>query len=347
MDDLQYGTRDKRGDWKPKNRIEIPPYWAWPPRIMAVLRWLPGYLFPWNAFHMATACAYWFFILPDFEVMKTLSWDWILWLLLVNMVAIGLLFGSIDFFYYFKRKQGTRFKFNAKFPSEQPSNVFWFKSQHIDNFIRTMFMSMPIWTAWQVFFLWMFANGFVPWVSFIDHPIYLALLMFFVPMISEVHFFCIHRFMHWPPFYKWVHAIHHNSVNPSPFSSLSMHPVESFLFFSVTCIYLIVPAHPFVALFQLHFTGFGSINGHIGFDRLEVTDETTINSEAYAHYLHHKYFEVNYGADGFVPLDKWFGTWHDGSKEGDALMKARFAKKKERLKAKQARKETKAGQSTS
>jgi hypothetical protein len=39
-----------------------------------------------------------------------------------------------------------------------------------------------------------------------------------------------------------------------------------------------------------------------------------------------------------VPLDKWFGTWHDGSKESDQLMKERFKKKKEKLRTKQAAK---------
>ena len=41
--------------------------------------------------------------------------------------------------------------------------------------------------------------------------------------------------------------------------------------------------------------------------------------------------EVNYGGDGLIPLDKWFGTWHDGSKESDALMEARYEKKKMRM----------------
>ncbi len=46
----------------------------------------------------------------------------------------------------------------------------------------------------------------------------------------------------------------------------------------------------------------------------------------------HKYFEVNYG-DGLVPLDKLFGTWHDGSPEGEARMNARYEKRKARLNA--------------
>ncbi len=56
-------------------------------------------------------------------------------------------------------------------------------------------------------------------------------------------------------------------------------------------------------------------------------------SHAYAYYLHHKYFEMNYGGDGLIPLDKWFGYWHDGTKHGEARMEARFQKKKARLNA--------------
>ena len=79
------------------------------------------------------------------------------------------------------------------------------------------------------------------------------------------------------------------------------------------------------------------MNGHIDFDKLELTEGKALDSHAYAHYLHHKYFEVNYGGDGLIPLDKWFGSFHDGSKEGDARMQARFEKKKARMNAKAAR----------
>ena len=44
-----------------------------------------------------------------------------------------------------------------------------------------------------------------------------------------------------------------------------------------------------------------------------------MDASYYAHYLHHKYFEVNY-ADGMVPLDKWFGSFHDGTPEAHEAM---------------------------
>ena len=45
---------------------------------------------------------------------------------------------------------------------------------------------------------------------------------------------------------------------------------------------------------------------------------------------------MNFG-DALMPLDKWFGTWHDGSAEGEALMQERYRKRKEKLAARKAR----------
>jgi sterol desaturase/sphingolipid hydroxylase (fatty acid hydroxylase superfamily) len=336
MDDLEYGIRNKRGDWAPNATLELPPFWHRPFSLPKVLAWIPKYLWPWNAFHMATALIWWFYVVPDVETLKSLSLGWALWLYAVNAAAIFVFYGSVELFWYVKKKQGIRFKYNGKFPAEQPSDVFWFKSQNIDNFLRSFFVTIPLWTLVEVLFLWAFANTWATWLPWETHWPWLTLLALIAPAIHEVHFFAIHRLIHTPFLYKWVHSVHHNSVNPSPWSSLSMHPVEGFLYHAVALWHLVIPSNPILAMYQLHLAGFGAVNGHIGFDKLELTEGTTLESHAYAHYLHHKYFEVNYGGDGLIPLDKWFGYWHDGSKEAEAVMNARFQKKKARLNAKAA-----------
>ena len=337
MDDLQSGTRNKRGDWTPSAALELPPLWQRPFSLRKLLAWIPDYLFPWNAFHMATALVWWFYVVPDVEALKTLSWGWAIRLYAANAAAIFGFYGAIELFWYVKKKQGTRFKYNGRFPAEQPSEVFWFKSQNIDNCLRSFLVTIPLWTLVQVLFLHAYATGLVPWLSWSDNWLWLLVLTLLAPALHELHFFCIHRLIHLPFLYKWVHSVHHNSVNPSPWSSLSMHPVEGFLYHGVAFWHLILPSNPVVAMFQLHLAGFGAVNGHIGFDRLELAGDATLGSHAYAHYLHHKYFEVNYGGDGLIPLDKWFGLWHDGSAEGQARMDARFARKRARLNARDAR----------
>jgi sterol desaturase/sphingolipid hydroxylase (fatty acid hydroxylase superfamily) len=333
MDDSLSGVRNKRGDWAPTAPREIAPLWAWPPQPLRVLAWLPGYVWPWNAFHLATALLWWFWVVPDVETLKTLSWGWPLGLLAVNWLACGLWYGAFEWRLYRRRAQGGRFKYHAKFPADAPSDVFWFKRQNLDNALRSFGISIPLWTLVQVIGLWCYANGIGSWLSWDEHPFYLVALLLLSPAIHELHFYVVHRLIHTPTLYKWIHSIHHNSVNPSPISSLSMHPVEAFLYHAVALWHVVIPSHPIVAMFQLHAAGFGAINGHIGFEQIELGGERALASHAYLHYLHHKHFEVNFGGDGLVPLDYWLGTWHDGSKACDAQMQARYARKVARLNA--------------
>ena len=82
-----------------------------------------------------------------------------------------------------------------------------------------------------------------------------------------------------------------------------MHPVEHFLFFTS----LLVPLsqHPLHLYCGLFYKLIAPLAGHDGFE--------APGGDGYFHYLHHKFFEVNYGSP-LLPLDKLFGTYSDGSK---------------------------------
>ena len=334
MDELKFGTKNKRGDFAPKDPLQTAPLFVFPPQPLNFLKWSPSYFFPWNMLFMALAAVFWFYLTPPIETMKALSFGWIAYLLVRNNLLVLIIYGALELRLYVKRSQGTHFKFNGKWPAEQPSDVFMFKSQNIDNMIRTFASGVPIWTAYEVFGLWSFANGWGPWTTFAEHPWWLVAFGLVLPIWHEFHFYCIHRLIHVPILYKWIHCVHHNSVNPSPWSSLSMHPIEHLLYWSDSLIHLVLPSHPLLLLYNLQITGTGAVVGHVGFDKIEVGEDSAIDTHAYVHYLHHKHFEVNY-ADGTTALDKLFGTWHDGSKEGEALMQARYEKKVARINAKQ------------
>jgi sterol desaturase/sphingolipid hydroxylase (fatty acid hydroxylase superfamily) len=322
MDDLNFGTRDKRGDWRPHGRLEPAPLISLPLRPLAILKWLPSYFLPWNLLFALSAVAYWHWIIPDVSVMQSLHWGWALKLLAINSIAVFLFYGAFELRLYITRAQGTRFKYNAKFPADHKSRTFFFQRQNVDSLIRAFGSGVPIWTALEVLILHLYATGAVPWVRFSENPFYLFGLFLALPLIHEAHFFAIHRLIHTPFLYKWVHSVHHKSVNPSPWSSLSMHPVEHLAYFSIALLHILIPSNPILAIYQLHYAGFGAVVGHVGFDRVEIGEDKAIPSHAFAHYLHHKYFTVNY-ADGLIPFDKWFGTWHDGTSEADARMQAR------------------------
>lgn len=333
MDDLEYGTRDKRGNWQPNDALQTSALFRWPFSITAFVKWLPGYFLPHNVIFMGLGCLFWFVLTPDRATLQTLSWDWALLIFARNSILIAVLYGAMELWLYRKRAQGTRFKYNGKFPSDVPSDVFWFKNQNLDGILRTFLTGLPIWTAYEVGMLWAWANDWGPWAVFGQNPVWFVVFWLILPLIHETHFFCIHRLIHTPWLYKHIHSVHHNSINPSPWSSLSMHPVEHLLYWSDSLIHMIVPSHPLLLLYHLQITGTGAVVGHIGFHKVETGDTAAVDTHAYAHYLHHKYFEVNYG-DGAVPLDRLFGTWHDGTPASDERMKARFRKKRERLNAK-------------
>ncbi len=330
MDDIEFGTRDKRGNWRPNDPLSPAPILVWPWHLGKFLNWLPVYFLPYNVVFFAIGAVFWYLLTPSKETLETLEWKWALWIFGRNCALILVLYGALEVRLYVKRLQGTNFKYNGKFPSDHPSDVFWFKNQNIDNLIRSFGSGLPIWTAYEVLILHAWASSWGPWAAFGDSPLWLIGFGLVIPIIHEVHFYCVHRLIHIPMLYKWIHSVHHNSVNPSPWSSLSMHPIEHLAYWSDTLIHLLLPSHPLLVLYHLQVTGTGAVIGHMGFDKIEAGEETAVDTHAYAHYLHHKYFEVNY-ADGLIPLDKWFGTWHDGTPEGDKLMKQRFQRKKTRI----------------
>ena len=147
-------------------------------------------------------------------------------------------------------------------------------------------------------------------------------MFFLVPFIHEVGFYFAHRLMHWPPLYKIAHNLHHRNINPGPWSGLSMHPIEHVIYFSSILLFFLIPSHPIHMINLASRLGVAPAQGHTGFDRVVMGEEASMDTSYFAHYLHHKYFEVNY-SDGMVPLDKWFGSFHDGTPEANEAMKAR------------------------
>ncbi len=326
MDDTIYGTRNRRGDWAPNQRVEYAPLFAWPPKPLGDLKWLfgyPGYIWPWNLFYAGLAIAAWFFATPSVESIRSFSPGWIAIILVRNATLIFCWYGVFHLRLYMRRAQENRFKYNSQWQAKH-SQFFSFRSQTKDNMFWTLASGLPVWTAYEVVTLWMFANGHIPWLDFANNPIWFVGLMLLIPLMREFHFHWIHRMIHWPPMYKWVHSLHHRNTNPGPWSGLSMHPVEHLFYFSGILIHWVIPSHPIHAMFHAFHAGLSPVPGHTGFDQVELSADRTIATNSLAHYLHHKYFEVNY-SDGAIPLDRWFGSFHDGSPEADEAMKKRLA----------------------
>jgi sterol desaturase/sphingolipid hydroxylase (fatty acid hydroxylase superfamily) len=320
MDDTTLGTRNAKGEWTPASVVGWAPFFDRPIRWRAVVSWLRGYLFGFNLLYAAVAVAAWHLATPPPGTMTTLSPGWIALVLARNAAVLCAWYGLFHWQLYRRRAQDAAFKYNLKWPAARHER-FMFGSQLRENMFWTVASGLPIWTAYEAVSLWLASRGSIPTISWMADGLWFVALMALIPLYREIHFYAVHRLIHVPALYKRVHSLHHRNTSPMPWSGLSMHPSEHVLYFSAVALLWVVPAHPIHMLFTLFHLAMAPVPGHAGFE-IARFGPTNIATHGYAHYLHHKLFEVNY-SDGTFPLDRWFGSYHDGSPEADERLKAR------------------------
>ena len=325
-------ARGPREEWTPSSLPKPSPLFAPPSGVGVTLKYLfapEGFLWPKNALFLAVAALSWWLFdrfSGGLARAATLEVGWIATLYLHNAIIMLLFAGVPHLRLYTQRAQERRYKYHPSWLSTD-NPVFMFRNQTLDNLFLTMVPGVLTWTAFQVFLLWGYANGAWMTVTWQSHSIYATALVVVILLWRSFHFYWIHRLIHWKPLYKSVHYVHHKNVNVGPWSGVAMHPVEQAIYFSVVLLVLVVPSHPLHMFFILAHAGLAAATDHSGFDRVEVGARGSVGHASYFHYLHHRYFDCNYGGPA-MPLDLWFGSFHDGSQEGHAAMRERHRRLK-------------------
>ena len=131
-------------------------------------------------------------------------------------------------------------------------------------------------------------------------------------LLHDTYFSWIHRLMHHPAIFRFVHLIHHKSVNPSPFAAYSFHPLEAVLEAGIFVVFVFtIPVHLFHLFFFFLFMIIYNVYGHLGWELyprgfsrhwLGRWINTSVN-----HNMHHQYFKGNYGLY-FLFWDRLMGT---------------------------------------
>jgi len=134
-------------------------------------------------------------------------------------------------------------------------------------------------------------------------------------MMHDTYFYWMHRLIHHPRLFKWVHLIHHKSTNPSPFAAYAFHPFEAVLESLIFLIFVFtIPVHLYHLLFFFLFMILYNVYGHLGWELyprgfnkhwLGKWINTSVN-----HNQHHQYFKGNYGLY-FLFWDRIMGTIRD------------------------------------
>jgi Delta7-sterol 5-desaturase len=127
-----------------------------------------------------------------------------------------------------------------------------------------------------------------------------AVLSFFLIWIwQETWFYWMHRAVHTKKLFKWVHSVHHKSVNPSPLAAYSFHYLEAVLEAIYLPIFImVVPLHFNVLLIHTFFVMLLNVYFHTGYEFysknwLEHPILKWINPATH-HNLHHSKFHGNY-----------------------------------------------------
>jgi len=269
-----------------------------------------------NAILVLVSCLSWFYFQPPLETMKTLAVGWIAEMYLRNLTLMLIVAGGLHLYFYTFARQADHLKFDPRQynPPIMPGRptVFTWGSQLRDNMFWTLASGVAFWTAYEVLMFWAMANGLVPWLPWRTNPIWFVAMIFLTPMWISLHFYWVHRLLHWAPIYRQVHGLHHRNINVGPWSGLSMHPLEHLLFFSSVLIHWVVAGHPIHILFHMQHQALTAATSHTGFESLLVNDQKRLALGTFHHQLHHRYFRCNYG-NLEVPFDHWLGSFHNGT----------------------------------
>jgi lathosterol oxidase len=142
--------------------------------------------------------------------------------------------------------------------------------------------------------------------------LYLPLSILMALFIQETYYYWLHRAMHHPRIYRYVHRVHHDSLISSPWTSFSFHPLESVLQALIfPLVLLVVPMHPVAIVFSLTLMTVTSVINHLDIELYPRHFERHWLGQwligATHHSLHHKQFRYNFGLY-FTCWDKWMNT---------------------------------------
>jgi sterol desaturase/sphingolipid hydroxylase (fatty acid hydroxylase superfamily) len=316
------GTPVSRIGYQPPDPIGHPPLYDWPPRPLATLKWIvTGLMFPWGFFFTALAVATWRWLTPAASTMQSLSPAWMGLIWLRNAALLAIVAGGLHWWLYIRRSQDLDFKFNVRWPATDSRKFLW-RHQVKDNIFWSVVSGVTVWSIYESLTMWMWADGRIPRAEWGSAPVYLGLLVLGVFFWGTTHFYLNHRLLHWEPLYRTAHELHHRNTNSGPWTGISMHPVEHLVYFTVFLLWWVVPAHPVIFIMTGFFNGISPSISHSGFDEVVLGGRFRVSAGDQFHHLHHRYFEVNYGNTP-SPIDKLFGTWHDGTPEAHEAFKDR------------------------
>ena len=311
--------------WHPELPLPGSPVSVWPIKPFAFLKVLVGGWLPISEKLIIAALSIltWAWLSPALERCREFEFGWMAQIYVRNLLLLILVAGGLHLYLYTFRRQNSRFRYESR--GFKHARRFTFNNQVHDNIFWSLASGVTMWTAYEIAGMWAYANGLMPFLSWNDNPAWFIAMFLLIPLFgANVHFYWIHRLLHWRPLYRTAHYLHHRNVATGPWSGLSMHPVEHLLYLSSCLIHVVVASHPVHFIFHLQTKVLQAPTSHSGFEKITAGDESDggLKLGDFFHQLHHRYFECNYGGPE-IPFDQWCGTYHDGTPEATKRVRER------------------------
>lgn len=223
------------------------------------------------------AIAAWVFLYPSLEAAESFALGWILQTWAVNMALMIAVAGGLHWYFYVRRGQGKVLKFDHRGQSRD-NRIFRFSDQVRDNMFWSLTSGVAQLTAFQVVTMWLMANGYAPTITFASNPAWFVAFLILLPIWSAFHFYWAHRLLHVPFIFRHVHSLHHRNINIGPWSGLSMHPIEHFLYLTTLCLHWVVASHPIHLVFHVIYQGPGAAMTHTRYEALVIKDKAPVGT---------------------------------------------------------------------
>ncbi len=145
---------------------------------------------------------------------------------------------------------------------------------------------------------------------------YFALSVAVLILFQDAYFYWTHRAMHHPKLFRWTHAVHHRSSNPSPWASYSFAPAEALTHAAVVPLALVfMPAHQIALALFLTYMIVRNVLGHLGIELMPKSFTRNAVGEWHTttthHDMHHRNTRSNFGLY-FTFWDRLMGTTNPG-----------------------------------
>ncbi|HXO71882.1 MAG TPA: sterol desaturase family protein [Bradyrhizobium sp.] len=285
------------------------PIFSWPPQPRAVANVVfgfPGLLWPWPALYLGVAFLQWT-IIGNSIFEGDVSLASFAGFYLVNLVALVIFVLTFHYVLYVRKVQGLKYKYSRHWP-EKNNRRFIFSNELLEGVLLSCVSAVAVWTVYTFVMLVLYRNKILPGAGTDTNIIWSVFTFLLFPFWANVHFYFTHRWLHGRALNRF-HSVHHKARDISPWSGLSMHPLEHMIYFSAVPIYvLVVPTHPVLMMYFMVASALGPTTLHHGFAAIKFGKNGLFMTDHYHHYLHHQFGQANFGATNLVPFDSWLKT---------------------------------------